>query len=77
MQRIIDGKVLREAIRVAGYTMAAFAKAIDVHRRTLYSYIEGKKTPSLRRLMRMAILLDLKTDELIVSEARAADTAGG
>jgi len=62
---LIDGKALREHIKKAGYTMKAFAKAVGISRRTLYCYVEGTKNPALHRLLRIAALLNLKTDELV------------
>ncbi|MBD3264427.1 MAG: helix-turn-helix domain-containing protein [Candidatus Omnitrophica bacterium] len=67
MKHIIDGKVLREAIRLKGYTMAEFAKAIKINRRTLYFYVEGERTPSLRRLVVISKLLNVEINEILVS----------
>jgi len=70
MKRLIDGKVLRKAIKLSGYTMAEFAEAIGVNRRTLYFYVQGKRTPTLRRLVVISNLLNVEINEILVSDAR-------
>jgi len=69
MDRAIDGTTLRQAIRIAGYTMQAFADAIGVTRRTLYFYIQGQRVPRLRRLLFMANLLKVDVKEILSMQA--------
>ena len=58
-------KRFREA---AGYTEATLAAALDVPKRTLEGWAQGRREPRLGFLVRLASVLGVSTDALLEGE---------
>ena len=60
---------LREIRKQKGYSQGQLAELSHVHRVSISLYESGKKKPNIDSLKRLAVALDVSTDELLGESA--------
>jgi len=70
MKTLVNGKMLKAAIRRAGLDIESFAARLGVHERTIYFYLEGRRVPTVSRLMDMSQILKVAAERLVKNSGR-------
>ncbi|MGE4276323.1 MAG: helix-turn-helix transcriptional regulator [Lawsonibacter sp.] len=66
---------IKQCRKAAGLTQTELAGALDVAQNTISQYESGKRTPTVKKLLALSMLLGCSVDELAGSRAVSAVAA--
>lgn len=74
-QRRSFGRRLTKARESKGLSLSAFAREVDVEPPTALGWERGQYMPSAYRLPKIALVLGVRTDDLLIAAGKAAPEA--
>jgi len=73
MEKLLNIDNVKSAMEKAGLSQASIAKSLGITRESTSKWLKGTSFPRPDKLLRLALLLNLKLDELIIKSANAAE----